>query len=77
MRLTGMGGLSRDHRTEYVDGLVRPNHLHGGGFADNGVFRPLKMDQRIVDHFKAGGPGWQSRLNAALAELVDAREQDA
>lgn len=30
----------------------------------------LRLDADIVEHFRAGGPGWQSRLNAALRELL-------
>jgi uncharacterized protein (DUF4415 family) len=26
----------------------------------------LRLDRDIVEHFKATGPGWQSRINAAL-----------
>ncbi len=28
----------------------------------------IRLDQTVVDHFKAEGPGWQSRINAVLAE---------
>jgi uncharacterized protein (DUF4415 family) len=26
----------------------------------------LRLDQEVIDAFRAGGPGWQSRINAAL-----------
>jgi uncharacterized protein (DUF4415 family) len=26
----------------------------------------LHLDQDVIDAFRAGGPGWQSRINAAL-----------
>lgn len=26
----------------------------------------------VLEHFRAGGPGWQSRINAVLAEHVKA-----
>jgi uncharacterized protein (DUF4415 family) len=26
----------------------------------------LRLDQDVIDRFRAGGPGWQSRINAAL-----------
>lgn len=26
----------------------------------------LRLDQAVIDAFRAGGPGWQSRINAAL-----------
>ena len=28
----------------------------------------LRLDQDVIDGFRAGGPGWQSRLNTALRE---------
>lgn len=30
----------------------------------------LRLDRDIIEHFKAGGAGWQSRINAALKELI-------
>jgi uncharacterized protein (DUF4415 family) len=30
----------------------------------------LRLDQNIVEHFRATGPGWQSRINDILAEHV-------
>jgi uncharacterized protein (DUF4415 family) len=26
----------------------------------------LRLDQEVIDRFKAAGPGWQTRINAAL-----------
>lgn len=30
----------------------------------------LRLDSKILDHYKAGGPGWQSRLNDDLMKAV-------
>ena len=30
----------------------------------------IMLDSEIVQHFKAGGPGWRTRVNAALARTV-------
>jgi uncharacterized protein (DUF4415 family) len=30
----------------------------------------LRLDRDVVEHFKAGGSGWQSRINAALRRIV-------
>jgi uncharacterized protein (DUF4415 family) len=30
----------------------------------------IRLDAEIVEHFKASGKGWQSRINALLAEHV-------
>ncbi|SRR5690554_1912199 len=33
----------------------------------------LRLDHNIVEHFRATGPGWQSRINDILAEHVKKR----
>lgn len=30
----------------------------------------LRIDRDVLEHFKAGGPGWQSRINEALRKAV-------
>lgn len=30
----------------------------------------LRLDEEVVDFFKAGGPGWQSRMNTALRKAA-------
>ena len=30
----------------------------------------LRLDQDVIDRFRAGGPGWQSRINAALRKYI-------
>ncbi|MNI32695.1 hypothetical protein D3C73_866160 [compost metagenome] len=32
----------------------------------------LRLDQDIVERFRAGGPGWQSRMNEALKKAAQA-----
>jgi uncharacterized protein (DUF4415 family) len=31
----------------------------------------LRLSQRVLASFRAGGPGWQTRINAALEEWLD------
>ena len=31
----------------------------------------LRIDRDILDHFQAGGAGWQDRINDALRKLID------
>ncbi len=31
----------------------------------------LRLDRAVLAHFRAGGPGWQTRINDALKKLVD------
>lgn len=30
----------------------------------------IRLDTRIIEHYKAGGAGWQSRINADLLEIA-------
>ena len=30
----------------------------------------IRLDPEVVAHFRAGGPGWQSRINAALRKAA-------
>ena len=30
----------------------------------------LRLSPDVLDHFRAGGPGWQTRINAALERAV-------
>ena len=32
----------------------------------------LRLDRAVLDHFRAGGPGWQGRVNAALKRAAGA-----
>ena len=31
----------------------------------------LRLDREIIEHFRAQGPGWQTRLNDALRAIID------
>lgn len=31
----------------------------------------LRLDRDVLDHFRAGGPGWQTRINDALRAAVE------
>jgi uncharacterized protein (DUF4415 family) len=63
--------------TELTDGWFDKADLHvGDRLIRRGRGRPpadspkklvsLRLDQDVIDRFRAGGPGWQSRINAAL-----------
>ena len=30
----------------------------------------LRLDQAVLDHFRASGPGWQTRMNEALRKAA-------
>ena len=33
----------------------------------------LRLDAKVLAHLRASGPGWQTRVNAALARLIEER----
>jgi uncharacterized protein (DUF4415 family) len=33
----------------------------------------LRLDQDVLDHFRSGGPGWQTRINEALRDVAGKR----
>lgn len=32
----------------------------------------IRLSPEVIEHFKAGGPGWQSRIDEALRKVVGA-----
>ena len=34
------------------------------------VSTTIRLSQEVIDHFKAGGRGWQTRIDAALREWI-------
>lgn len=32
----------------------------------------IRYDAEVIEHFKADGPGWQTRMNAALKKAIHA-----
>ncbi len=37
----------------------------------------LRLDPEVIDFFKAGGKGWQSRINETLLEDISAKKKTA
>ena len=37
----------------------------------------LRLDPVVLDHFKAEGPGYQTRINAVLRSYVEAQQKKA
>ncbi|SKA27303.1 BrnA antitoxin of type II toxin-antitoxin system [Enhydrobacter aerosaccus] len=37
----------------------------------------LRLDADVVDHFRALGPGWQTRINATLRSAIRKRRERA
>ena len=38
------------------------------------VSTTIRLSRDVIDHFKAGGRGWQTRIDAALREWIDEHE---
>lgn len=59
--------IGRDHRlARAATGTPAPRGRPGSANAKRQV--TLRLDPAILDYFRAAGPGWQSRINAALRE---------
>ena len=64
--------------------LARADLYHGDKLIRRGrppLERPkeavkLRLSPDVLDHFRSGGPGWQTRINATLEKAV-AREKKA
>ncbi|MCR9121872.1 MAG: BrnA antitoxin family protein [Phyllobacteriaceae bacterium] len=35
------------------------------------VSTTIRLDADVIEHFKAGGKGWQTRINAALRRAIE------
>ena len=40
---------------------------------DKKIATSIRLDADVVEHFKAGGPGWQSRINETLRRAIKRR----
>jgi len=36
----------------------------------------IRIDREVLDYFRKGGPGYQTRINAVLKSFVDARRKE-
>ena len=57
---------------EFFEGMKRLRGQRGKQKAPTKNQISLRLDQDIIEHFKAGGKGWQTRLNDTLRTLIDA-----
>jgi uncharacterized protein (DUF4415 family) len=37
----------------------------------------LRLDEQVIEHFKASGPGWQTRINETLRDAVSRGRKQA
>jgi uncharacterized protein (DUF4415 family) len=57
------------HGRDFENGKRKAGRPKGSGTKE---LVTLRIDRDILDHFRAGGPGWQTRLNDALREVTSA-----
>lgn len=48
----------------------RVARMRGAQKAPTKRLTSLRLDPEVVDHFRATGPGWQSRINTVLREAI-------
>ena len=49
--------------------------MRGPQKAPTKVQTTLRLDRDVVEHFRASGRGWQTRLNDALRKVVEAERK--
>ena len=52
--------------------LAKTMRARGPQKAPKKVSTTLRLSPEVIEHFKSGGPGWQSRIDAALRDWVAA-----
>ncbi|CCA89981.1 BrnA antitoxin family protein [Novosphingobium sp. PP1Y] len=52
--------------------LAKTIRARGPQKAPKKVSTTLRLSPEVIEHFKSGGPGWQSRIDAALKDWVAA-----
>ena len=58
-------------RGDWPDKFARASVRRGRPrFANPRVSTTIRLSQDVIDHFKAGGRGWQTRIDAALREWI-------
>ncbi|MFC0685597.1 BrnA antitoxin family protein [Novosphingobium clariflavum] len=50
--------------------LAKTMRVRGAQKAPKKVSTTIRLSPEVVDFFKKGGPGWQSRIDDALRDLV-------
>jgi len=51
--------------------VVREGEARGPGLRQERI--TIRLDEDIIDHFKQGGPGYQSRINDVLRAYVTSK----
>jgi uncharacterized protein (DUF4415 family) len=63
---------------EWRDQFARADVMQGARIVKHGrpvaerrkVSATIRLDEDVIRHFRAAGPGWQTRVNAALRKVM-------
>jgi uncharacterized protein (DUF4415 family) len=55
---------------ELVEAFERARGQRGAQKAPTKEHVSIRLSRNVLEHFRAGGPGWQSRINEVLADYV-------
>jgi uncharacterized protein (DUF4415 family) len=58
-------------REEMQAGVAADRRRRGRPPGSDKESTTIRFDRDILDAFRAGGPGWQTRINAALRDWLD------
>ncbi|WP_424257113.1 BrnA antitoxin family protein [Castellaniella sp.] len=59
---------------EMLEGIEAARRRRGRPVGSDKESTTIRFDRDILDAFKAAGPGWQTRINAALREWLEAHK---
>lgn len=76
------GSIGSDDAPELTDVWFEQADLYKGGVlvqrgrpkGSDKVSTTVRFDNDVVEAFRAGGPGWQTRMNAALRDWLGGRK---
>ena len=61
-----------DLSTPYWQGIIGAEEVTRGRpkIPNPKISTTLRLDVEVIEHFRQGGPGWQSRINATLRDAI-------
>lgn len=64
--------FARARRDPVPDEVIRHFRMRGPQREPTKQAVSIRLTRGVVDYFKNGGPGWQSRIDEALRKVVEA-----
>ena len=70
-RNTDQEGVPHPSRNDWPEKFEKASVRRGRPpLAKTKVSTTIRLSREVIDHFKAGGRGWQSRIDEALREFI-------